>query len=62
MQIGGIGTSIVCSDANVNIVWAVLVLCVLTKYVNSLSLHVSHHNTYFDEHVPVAVFIEDVRV
>lgn len=38
MQISGVGASIICGDANVNVVWTILVLGVLEKNNDETSL------------------------
>ena len=41
MQIGGVGASIICGDANVNVVGAILILGVLEKNIGETSLSLS---------------------
>jgi hypothetical protein len=38
MQTSGVGSSIICSDANVNVVWTILVLSVLEKNIDETLL------------------------
>jgi hypothetical protein len=62
MQIGGIRTTIICGDANINVVRTIFIFCVLAKEILSSFTLAGKRHTHFDENVPVTIFVEGIGV
>ena len=62
MQCRWLRATVICGNANIYLVWAVFVLCVLRREISSITIVESCVITYLNEHVPISVIVEDAGI